>query len=306
MKNYIEDFINYLRTEKNCSENTVSAYENDLIQFHNYLVSLFEKNDYDMTDIDHEIIRNYLRNLSLNNIKKTSIGRKITTIRTYFKFLSKRNRVNENPVTNLITPKKEKRLPVFIDEKSITNIMELPNSGEIFGLRDLTMLELFYSTGMRESELLELTLSGLYMSKNMIKVFGKGRKERIIPVGQKAMEVLDKYLKRRTELFSDKTNKEDKRMLFLTNKGKKFYRTGIYNIVKSYLREGYGGKKCSPHVLRHTFATHLLDRGADIESVKQMLGHSSLSTTQIYTHVSVDHLKKIYNKAHPKADIKTK
>ena len=306
MTNYITEFLSHLGLRGDLSKNSISAYKNDLTQFHNYLVSIFEESNYNIAEVDKKIIRDYIKNLSLNNIKKTSIGRKMATIRTYFKFLLKRKYIDKNPAVNMVTPKTEKRLPEFIDEKSIHNIMELPDTGQPNGLRDLAILELFYSTGIRESELLELKLFDLCLSENTIKVFGKGGKERIIPVGQKAIEALNNYIEKRGELFSNNTSTEDKEIVFLTNNGKKFYRTGIYNIVKSYLTKVYGGKKCSPHVLRHTFATHLLDRGADIESVKQMLGHSSLSTTQIYTHVSIDHLKKIYNKAHPKADIKTK
>ena len=152
---------------------------------------------------------------------------------------------------------------MFIDEKSIEKMMKLPDEELITGLRDLAILEMFYSTGIRESELLGLNLSGVYLSKSMIKVFGKGSKERIVPVGAKAVAVLERYLKRRKELFTDETDEEDKKIVFLTNHGKIFYRTGIYNIVKFYLSKAYGGEKCSPHVLRHTFATHLLDRGAD-------------------------------------------
>jgi tyrosine recombinase XerC len=303
MIKYIKEFLSYLEVERNLSNNTISAYENDLFQFHNYLVSFFEKNDYNINEIDKKIIRNYLRHLFANNIKKVSIGRKAAAIRSYFRFLSKRKYIQINPSSNIISPKTEKKLPVFIDEISIEKMMKLPDEELITGLRDLAILELFYSTGIRESELLGLSLSGVYLSKSMIKVFGKGSKERIVPVGSKAINVLERYLKRRNELFSNETDEEDKKIVFLTNHGKKFYRTGIYNIVKFYLSIAYGGEKCSPHVLRHTFATHLLDRGADIESVKQMLGHSSLSTTQIYTHVSVEYLKKIYNKAHPKADL---
>ena len=303
MINYIKEFLSYLEVERNLSNNTISAYENDLFQFNNYLVSFFEKNDYNIIEIDKKIIRNYLRHLLVNNIKKVSIGRKAAAIRSYFRFLSKRKYIQINPSSNIISPKTEKKLPVFIDEKSIEKMMKLPDEELITGLRDLAILELFYSTGIRESELLGLSISGVYLSRTLIKVFGKGSKERIVPVGSKAAAVLDRYLERRGELFTNETDAEDKKLVFLTNHGKKFYRTGIYNIVKFYLSKAYGGEKCSPHVLRHTFATHLLDRGADIESVKQMLGHSSLSTTQIYTHVSVDYLKKIYNKAHPKADL---
>jgi len=306
MTNYITEFLLYLKLERNLSKNTLSAYENDIIQFHNYLVSIFRKDNYNIKEIELETVKSYLRNLTMNNIQKTSIGRKMSAVKTYFKFLLKRQYIENNPALILTIPKKEKHLPSFIDEKSMDNIMQLPNRESIRGLRDLAILELFYSTGMRESELLELKLSDFYESQNMIKVFGKGNKERIIPVGQQAMDALNNYIQRRIELFSDKTTEKDKQMIFLTNNGKKFYRTGIYNIVNLYLTKAYGGKKCSPHVLRHTFATHLLDRGADIESVKQMLGHTSLSTTQIYTHVSIEHLKKIYNKAHPKADIETK
>ena len=306
MTKYITEFLLYLKAEKNLSKNSLSAYENDIAQFHNYLVSVCETDDYDIKAVDKKIIRNYLRNLTLNNMQKTSIGRKMVVVRSYFRFLSKRKYIELNPALNIILPKKEKRLPTFIDEKSIDNIMELPDKEQITGLRDLAILELFYSTGIRESELLELKLSGFYQSENSIKVFGKGSKERIVPVGRQAMDAVNNYLNRRAELFTNKTTDEDRQILFLTNNGKKFYRTGIYNIVKFYLTKAYGGKKCSPHVLRHTFATHLLDRGADIESVKRMLGHASLSATQVYTHVSIEHLKKAYNKAHPKADIETK
>jgi len=306
MTNYIKEFLLHLKLERNLSKNTLSAYENDIIQFYNYLVSTFETDNYNIKDINSTIVKSYLRNLTMNNMQKTSIGRKMAAIRTYFRFLYKQQYIKNNPALNLIIPKKEKRLPSFIDEKSIDNIMQLPNRESVIGLRDVAILELFYSTGIRESELLELKLPDFHKSKDTIKVFGKGSKERIIPVGRQAIEALNKYLERRVELFSDKTTEEDKHMIFLTNNGKKFYRTGIYNIVNIYLKKAYGGKKCSPHVLRHTFATHMLDRGADIESVKQMLGHTSLSTTQIYTHVSIEHLKKIYNQAHPKANIEIK
>jgi len=306
MTNYITEFLLHLKLERNLSKNTLSAYENDIIQFYNYLVSIFETDNYNIKDIDSTTVKSYLRNLTMNNMQKTSIGRKMAAIRTYFRFLYKQQYIKNNPALNLIIPKKEKRLPSFIDEKSIDNIMQLPNRESIIGLRDVAILELFYSTGIRESELLELQIPDFHKSKNTIKVFGKGSKERIIPVGRQAIEALNKYLERRVEIFSDKTTEKDKQMIFLTNNGKKFYRTGIYNIVNLYLKKAYGGKKCSPHVLRHTFATHMLDRGADIESVKQMLGHTSLSTTQIYTHVSIEHLKKIYNQAHPKANIETK
>jgi len=306
MTNYITEFLSYLKQGRGLSKNTLSAYENDIIQFHNYLVSLFKTDNYNIKEIDTKIVKSYLRNLTMNNMQKTSIGRKMATIRTYFRFLSKLQYIENNPALSLRIPKKEKRLPSFIDEKSVDDIMQLPNRESVSGLRDLAILELFYSTGIRESELLELKLSDFYKSKNMIKVFGKGSKERIIPVGQQAIVALNNYIERRANLFGNKTTEKDKQIIFLTNNGKKFYRTGIYNIVNLYLKKAYGGKKCSPHVLRHTFATHMLDRGADIESVKQMLGHTSLSTTQIYTHVSIEHLKKIYNQAHPKANIETK
>lgn len=302
MKEYINEFLSYLKIEKNLSKNTIVSYENDLNQFHNYLISFYEKNDYNINEIDQRVIRDYQRTLLLNNIKKISIGRKIAAIRSFFKFLVKKQYLSKNPSIGITAPKTEKKLPVFVDEKSIEKMMRMPDTELITGLRDLAILEIFYSTGIRESELINLNFSDLYLSKNLIKVFGKGRKERIIPIGSRAKAIIEEYLERRQELFTEATTEEDKKFIFLSNHGKKFYRTGIYNIVKFYLTKAFGGEKCSPHVLRHTFATHLLNRGADIESVKQMLGHSSLSTTQIYTHVSVDHLKKIYNKAHPKAN----
>ena len=247
MINYIKEFLSYLEVERNLAGNTISSYENDLYQLHNYLVSFFENNDYNINEINQKILRNYFRHLLVNNIKKVSIGRKTAAIRAYFRFLSKRKYIQINPSSNLSTPKTDKKLPVFIDEKSIEKMMKLPDEELITGLRDLAILELFYSTGIRESELLELNLTGIYLSKSLIKVFGKGSKERIVPVGSKAIDTLQRYLKRRSELFTDETDESDKKYLFLTNHGKKFYRTGIYNIVKFYLSKAYGGEKCNGH-----------------------------------------------------------
>jgi integrase/recombinase XerC len=306
MMELIKKFLIYLETEKNLSNNTIEAYETDLIQFHNFLVSVFENKNYSIADVDRRIIRDYLGNLLLNSFKKKSISRKIAAIRSFFKYLTKKKYLPKNPAMNIILPKIEKSLPVVYDVKSMNKMMELPDTGDLHGIRDLAILELFYGTGIRESELINLDLPDVDIFNGLVKVMGKGSKERIVPLGGKAGEALQKYLRVRNDLFSGNTDNDDKKSFFLTNKGKRFYRRGIYNIVRSYIKRATESEKQSPHVLRHSFATHLLDNGADINAVKEMLGHSSLSTTQIYTHVSVEHLKKVYEQAHPKAHIEIK
>jgi tyrosine recombinase XerC len=305
MLELIKKFLIYLETEKNLSNNTIGSYKNDLNQFHNFLVSVFENKNYSIKNIDRQIIRDYLGNLLLNNLKKKSISRKIACLRSFFRFLIKKNHIQKNPILNIISPKTEKSLPVVYDQDSMNRLMELPDTGNLIGKRDLAILELFYGTGIRESELIHLNLSDIDISNGHIKVFGKGSKERIVPLGAKAKEALSKYFRNRKDFISLNSDESDKKAVFLTQKGKRFYRSGIYNLVKSYLKNSTESEKYSPHVLRHSFATHLLDKGADINAVKEMLGHSSLSTTQIYTHVSVEHLKKVYSQAHPKAEINT-
>jgi integrase/recombinase XerC len=303
MLELIKKFLTYLETEKNLSNNTIEAYENDLFQFHNFLVSVFEKKDYSLENVDRQIIRDYMGNLLLNGLKKKSISRKIAAIRSFFKYLMKKNCLSKNPTLNIVPPKTEKALPVVYDEKSMTKMMDIPDTSDLSGIRDLAILELFYGTGIRESELINLNLSDIDLSGGHIKVMGKGSKERIVPLGSKAKDALRKYYIVREKLISANSEPNDRKSVFLTNKGKRFYRSGIYNLVRSYIKESTESEKYSPHVLRHSFATHLLDKGADINAVKEMLGHSSLSTTQIYTHVSVEHLKKVYSQAHPKAEI---
>jgi integrase/recombinase XerC len=299
----IKKFLTYLEIERNLSDNTIFSYENDLIQFHNFLKEYFSGDGYSIEKIDRKIIRYYLGNLLENDYKKKSISRKIASIRSFFRFLSKKHLISKNPAMNLILPKVEKKLPVSYSVDSLNRMMSLPDSDSTEGLRDRAILELFYSSGIRESELINLNLTDVDLVNRSVRVFGKGRKERIVPLGAKAREALKIYLDKRSSLFTGKTTGENKQALFLTPGGTRYYRSGIYNIVRRFLSEATEGEKCSPHVLRHSFATHLLDNGADINSVKEMLGHSSLSTTQIYTHISVEHLKKVYALAHPKADL---
>lgn len=298
MENILKKFLEYLEIERNYSVNTILSYETDLIDLVRYLQS---EDIFLIENVNKKVLTSYIINLLEKGYTRNSIARKIASIRSFFKYLNKIKVIEGNPALGLITPKLEKKLPVFLDEKSVEEILNLPDLRTAKGVRDSAILELFYSTGIRLSELINLNIGDIREGEGVIKVKGKGRKERIVPIGQKAIDAINKYLEDRLDLKNVLEKDKHNMPLFITTKGGRIYPQAIGRIVRKYIEKQSDIEKKSPHVLRHSFATHLLNRGADVRAVKELLGHESLSTTQVYTHVTSSKLKKVYNSAHPKA-----
>ncbi len=301
MKRQISDFLVYIRKERHYSPNTVRSYEDDLRQFSEFLTRYFSPRTFELCKVDHTVIRKFLGDLLEQGMQKRSVARKLAAVRAWFRYLSKRGDISMNPTLNIVSPKLPKKLPIFLPEPSIARMMELPDAGTDTGKRDRAVLELLYGTGIRLTELVELTTSQLDLASGTVRVFGKGQKERIVPVGSKAKKALQEYLKIRRSFVAGTAKPEESSVVFLSARGGRMYPKGVYRIVHKYISAVSDVEKKSPHVLRHTFATHMLNRGADLRAVKELLGHESLSTTQLYTHVTIDRLKAVYDQAHPKA-----
>jgi integrase/recombinase XerC len=295
----IQRFREYLIVERNASRHTVIAYVRDLEQFHAWLRTITEGEAVDLDAVDRGSIRMYLGVLADQGLTRRSIGRKVTSIRTFFQFAERRGYIGENPAADVHVPKMDRRLPVYVDEESISRLMRLPDTETKDGARNAAILELFYSTGMRLGELTGLNISDINAKSGTVRVLGKRRKERILPVGMPALEAVERYLAVRRA--AEHVIPRDPDALFLNNRGSRLSSRSVYSIVNNHLRAVSDQERCSPHVLRHSFATHMLNRGADLQAVRELLGHESLSTTQIYAHVTTDHLKRAYAKAHPRA-----
>lgn len=300
MVEHIREFLTYIAKERNYSPHTVLAYDDDLMQFADFLASRPAGVPRSLERVDQAVVREFLGMILRRGLAKKSAARKLASLRSFFKFLVRRNVLAANPAANIATPKTARKLPSFMDEPSVTKMMTLPDAATALGRRDRAILELLYGTGMRLSELIGLNNDQIDLKHGTVRVLGKGRKVRIVPVGAKAAEAVSLYRAARRELLAG-TEGSDAKALFLTKHGKRMYPKGIYLVVQKYIGSVSELEKKSPHVLRHTFATHLLNRGADIRAVKELLGHESLSTTQLYTHVTVDRLKRVYTQAHPKA-----
>ena len=292
MRGLIEGFLDYLRRERNYSPNTVLAYDDDLSQFDAFLRKHFSREHVEASAVDQLTIRLFLGDLLEAGMGRRSSARKLAAVRSFFRFLLRRKVLTSNPALNVVTPKLPRRLPVVLDEQSVARIMEAPDPRTPEGLRDRAILEMLYGTGIRLSELIGLNRESVDLRNDTVKVLGKGNKQRLVPLGRKAKDALLRYLRMRD-------SREP--ALFLSSRGKRLYPKGVYLIVTKHIRTVSEIEKKSPHVLRHTFATHLLSRGADLQAVRELLGHASLSTTQLYTHVTVDRLKRIYNQAHPRS-----
>ncbi|MBC7963060.1 MAG: tyrosine recombinase XerC [Steroidobacteraceae bacterium] len=291
----IQGFSGYLETERNVSPHTLAAYRSDLKQWLAFVHA--EKGEgVSAGDIDHLLLRRYLAGLS-KTTKKSSIGRKLAAIRSFFRFLLRRGTITKNPAELIATPKKEQRLPFHLDIDQITSLMEAPEDEQQYALRDRAILELLYSSGLRVSELTSLNIGEIDLSGGMVRVMGKGGKERIVPVGSRALEALQAYLELRTDAAPGSA-------LFLNTHAERINRRSVARIVDAHVLRIAAFKRISPHTLRHTFATHLLEGGADLRAIQELLGHASLSTTQKYTHVGIDRLMEVYDKAHPKAHAK--
>ena len=299
MWTYLDNFLDYLKTERRFSELTVRSYKIDLAQFIEYLEAGLKVDKVEPKSVDKESIRSFVEELYVNGLTKRSIARKISAIRSFFKYLKRTFNIDDKAISNLRTPKLDKPLPVVIDEAQMRKIMEFPPDDTFEGKRDRAILELFYGCGIRLGELISLKMKQIYLKANYIIVEGKRNKERILPLGKHAALALKKYLQERDQKIKFFDNEE---IVFVNHKGKILYPLSIQKMVKNYLAKVSEQEHLSPHVFRHSFATHLLDRGANLIAVKELLGHSSLSTTQIYTHVSMDRLKSIYQKTHPRSE----
>ncbi len=302
MQEQITPFLQHLRGERNYSPHTLASYEDDLRQFSEFLSRHFSDSIFSPALIDRLTVRSFLNDLVEQDFSRRSIARKLACLKTFFRHLTKTNVIETSPALNIQAPRLIKSLPTVLAESVIEDLLSQPDLAKPEGVRDRAILETFYGTGIRLSELISLQWRDINFHEGTIKVTGKGSKQRIIPLGRKASAALREYASIRTKIvvatYKDGTGGE---RVFITKRGKPLSPKGVNVLVNGYIAKVSEIKKKSPHVLRHSFATHLLDRGADLRAVKELLGHESLSTTQVYTHVSVERLKKVYAQAHPKA-----
>jgi integrase/recombinase XerC len=305
VQNHIDDFLKHLKYERNASPHTLRNYESDLIQFYDYVAPPDEKGrrrSVNVRDIDHLTIREYMSKLYDLKKKKSSIHRKVASLRTFFRFLCREGVLEMNPAKLVATPRVERTLPNHLTIEQMVRFIETPDIETLLGKRDRAMLELLYASGLRVSELVGLNITDIDFTNQTVRVKGKGRKERIVPFGQHALSALQEYLTVRGELLIEADeDKRDPAALFFNYQGTRINPRSVGRMVDKYVKMCADVHHISPHSLRHSFATHLLDAGADLRAIQEMLGHARLSTTQKYTHVSTDKLMEVYDKAHPKA-----
>ncbi len=291
-----ESFLQYILVEKGYSQHTVRSYQNDLDQFYAFLGK--SGGEVLPEEITSYNIRAWIVNMMDGGISPSSVHRKISCLRVWFKYLRKEGFATHDPMEKVVLPKRKKKLPVFVSENAMGNLLDkLEFDNDYSGIRNRTLIEMFYLTGMRRAELIGLKLNDVDLSSCTVKVTGKRNKQRIIPIIKSFVPDLEEYLKIRSETFTSGTMD----WFFLTDSGNKLYDKYVYNTVRNYLSMVTTIDKKSPHVLRHTFATHMLNHGADLNSIKELLGHANLSATQIYTHNTFEKLKKVYKQAHPRA-----
>ncbi|MCD4696289.1 MAG: tyrosine-type recombinase/integrase [Bacteroidales bacterium] len=294
---HIDTFIQYITTEKRYSHHTILAYQNDLNQFFTFIENTYKI--YAIDEITHQMIRSWIFDLSSRSISSNSISRKLSTLKTFYGFLRKNNIINNNPLIKISSPKKNKRLPEFVIQEQMDELFENILADQSFkGIRDKLIIQIFYFTGIRLSELVQIHDHDIDLNIKQFKVHGKRNKERIIPFGLVLKQSIQEYMSIRNREIGKSENEDH---FIVTKKGGKIYNKLVYRVVNSYLSRVSTLKKTSPHVLRHTFATHMLNNGADLNAIKEILGHTNLAATQIYTHNTINKLKTIYNQAHPRA-----
>ena len=303
METVINHFLRYLRVERNASEHTIEAYQRDLDQFFRFTAPNEDQLDLAIQNTDSITIRVWIGTLLEQGMSRASIARKAAALRSFFKYAFRRGHIDHNPAQILIIPKQPKRIPTVVSEPDLQRLLEQTSDGTAWMNQENALIELFYSTGIRLSELTGLNIDSLDMIQKQILVMGKGQKQRVVPFGKKASDSLQLHLTTRHELLQDETaaHHPDSQAVFLTKKGKRIYPRLVQKIVQNRIEEVSEINRKSPHVLRHSFATHMLNAGADIRMIKEFLGHSSLAATQVYTHTGVDHLKRIHQQAHPRA-----
>ena len=292
----VNSFLDFLTIQKRYSAHTIIAYRKDLDQFLQYLKNTYEEDD--CLHANHLMIRSWVLEMMESGLQAKSVNRKLASLRSYYKFLLRNGKLELNPMQKVKAPKIRKKLPVFVEESSMIQLLDhLEFTTDFSGTRDKLVLEFLYGTGMRLSELIDLKDASINWHEGTVKVNGKGNKERIIPIPQTVLVSAKEYANKKT-IEGLCNNDSD---FIVTNKGEGVYPVFIYRLVRNYLNYVSTVEKKSPHVLRHTFATHLLNKGADLNAIKDLLGHTSLAATQVYTHNSIDQLKKIFDQAHPKS-----
>lgn len=303
MKQLIEKYLRYLKVERNASPHTIISYGNDLNQFMDFASRKLRivEDELHAGEIDRLTIRLWLGELSDEGLQKSSIARKVAAVRSFFKYCFRRGHIEKNPAHLLIVPKKERRLPQTVHSEDIDRMMELADGDAPRQRQDRALLELFYGCGIRLAELVRLDWKDIDFEARQAKIFGKGAKQRIVPVGKQALRALRRHRETLRQLYGPQTDADARQAVFLAVHGQRMYDRAVQRIVENYLKRTSEVTQKSPHVLRHSFATHLLDRGADIRVIKELLGHASLAATQVYTHTSVERLKNVYEQAHPRA-----
>lgn len=300
MTNEIGDFLDYLTFERNVSPNTVAAYRDDLESFLSFLCNDYlslGRDQLEFSRVDHLAVRSYLAHLSRRKLSRSSTARHLSALRTFFKYLVREGVVEANPARTVATPKREKHLPAVLQTSDVALLLEQPDTSTPLGVRDAAFLELLYASGLRISELVGIDLDDLELRARLVKVRGKGAKERIVPFGSKAEAALRAWLALRSELVPD----VDEQAVFVNYRGKRITTRSVRRLFDGYLKDAALRAGISPHTLRHSFATHLLNAGADLRGIQELLGHASLSTTQKYTHLNDWQLMAVYKKAHPRA-----
>ena len=295
MNKLLEQFISYIEIEKRYSFNTVKNYERDLEEFTSFLNKEAINN---IKEIDYKIIRLYLNYMYQKKYSKKTISRNISTLRSFFKYLKKHNHIKNNPMLLISNPKQDKKLPNFLYYNDLNKILDIPDKTTPLGCRDLLIIELFYSTGIRVGEIVNIKIKDIDFDNSSIRILGKGNKERIVLYGNICSSLISDYLNNQRHKISENINNE---YLIINHLGKKVTTRGIEYILNKVIKKSDVNSKVTPHTLRHTFATHMLNEGADLKSVQELLGHENLKTTQIYTHVSNERLRSVYLKNHPRA-----
>lgn len=295
INNILMDYLHYLKVERGLSENTINSYGIDLKLFLEYL----RENEIPSSkQVNKEVIVNYMQSEKNNNKANSSILRSVSSLRKFFQYLAQEKIIEKDPMLLIDTPKKKQHLPQVLTKEEVEKLLRSPNTGQVLGLRDRAMLELMYATGLRISEIINLKLEDLHLTMGTLQTLGKGHKERIVPVGDEAIKWVNRYLEEaRPKLLKQKRSN----YLFLNFHGNNLTRQGVWKNLKAEVRKAGIQKNITPHTLRHSFATHILENGADLRIVQELLGHADISTTQIYTHLSNKQLADIYNRAHPRA-----
>jgi integrase/recombinase XerD len=295
MEMFLKEYLAHIKLEKNLSQNTVSSYKNDI----NAFISFLKNSDIDdPSNVSSDNIGGFFKTLKELGLSGSSSARYFSSLKGFFLYLLKNKYIVKNPIEKITAPRISKKLPGVLDINEVDKILSAPKVDDKLGLRDKAMLELFYACGTRVSELINLKVNDLFFENEVIRVFGKGSKERLIPIGTSAIRWIDEYLKKSRPLLMKKSKSEN--ILFLNSRGSKLSRMGIWKIIDRYVKEAGIEKDVHPHTFRQSFATHLLEGGADLRAVQEMLGHADISTTQIYTHIDRDYIKQVHKQYHPR------